>query len=60
MATEHEHIGPCELCGTVDHHLIEGVCPVCRPKCKTLGDVPADPLREVAAAFDRIFGSVSQ
>lgn len=27
-----ERIGTCELCGATDHHLVEGVCPVCRPK----------------------------
>ncbi len=28
----HESIGRCELCGLVDHHLIKGVCPVCRDR----------------------------
>jgi hypothetical protein len=28
-----EAIGTCELCGLTDHHLVDGVCPTCRPKC---------------------------
>ncbi|MEX2524467.1 MAG: hypothetical protein WD750_05885 [Gammaproteobacteria bacterium] len=27
-----ESIGRCEICGVVDHHLIEGACPLCRVK----------------------------
>lgn len=31
-----EAIGTCEICGATDHHLVEGLCPVCRPKTITL------------------------
>ncbi len=27
-----ETVGACEICGATDNHLIEGVCPTCRPK----------------------------
>ena len=27
-----ETIGNCELCGLLDHHLVFGVCPICRDK----------------------------
>lgn len=27
-----ECIGECEICGLVDHHLVEGECPECREK----------------------------
>lgn len=27
-----EHIGYCEWCGLLDHHLIEGECAACRAK----------------------------
>lgn len=29
-----ERIGTCEICGTIDHHLVDGVCPDCRPRCR--------------------------
>ncbi len=32
-ATALECIGTCELCGATDHHLVDGICPACRPKC---------------------------
>ncbi len=28
-----ETIGCCELCGRHDHHLREGICPVCMARC---------------------------
>lgn len=28
-------IGICEICGAIDHHLVEGACPVCQQKCHT-------------------------
>lgn len=28
----HETIGRCDLCGLVDHHLRQGLCPTCREK----------------------------
>lgn len=31
-----ERIGECELCGLTDHHLVDGICPTCRPKCATV------------------------
>ena len=31
-----ERIGTCELCGLTDHHLVDGVCPTCRPRCATI------------------------
>jgi hypothetical protein len=31
-----ETIGTCEICGATDHHLVEGLCPVCRPKTTTV------------------------
>lgn len=31
-----ERIGTCELCGGTDHHLVDGICPACRPKCMTI------------------------
>ncbi len=31
-----ERIGPCEICGLTDHHLVDGICPTCRPKCATM------------------------
>ncbi len=36
VATPIERIGTCELCGATDHHLIEGLCPWCRPKTVTV------------------------
>ena len=30
------NIGACEICGIVDHHLVEGVCPACQPKVLTV------------------------
>lgn len=30
------NIGDCEICGVTDHHLVEGVCPGCRPKVLTV------------------------
>jgi hypothetical protein len=36
----HEKIGVCEACGATDHHLVEGICPACKPKCRTI-DTPA-------------------
>jgi hypothetical protein len=32
-----ERIGECEFCGVTDHHLVDGICPTCRPKCTTVG-----------------------
>ena len=31
-----ERIGYCEICGRIDHHLVDGTCPVCRPRVRTL------------------------
>lgn len=31
-----ERIGTCELCGLTDHHLVDGVCPTCQPRCVTI------------------------
>lgn len=36
VLTRFETIGTCEDCGATDHHLIEGLCPVCRPKTVTV------------------------
>ena len=34
-------IGRCEgWCGTVDHHLVEGLCEVCRLRSLTIGKEP--------------------
>lgn len=36
-----QSIGTCELCGEVDHHLVDGVCPGCRPKIRQVAaEVP--------------------
>lgn len=32
-----ESIGNCDICGRADHHLIDDVCPACRPKVMTIG-----------------------
>lgn len=32
-----ETIGTCDICGQTDHHLIDDVCPTCRPKVVNLG-----------------------
>lgn len=32
-----ETIGTCDICGRADHHLIDDVCPQCRPKVVTVG-----------------------
>lgn len=32
-----EAIGTCEFCGSTDHHLVEGLCPICRPKTVNVG-----------------------
>lgn len=29
MNTQDQNIGRCELCGTVDHHLVDGACNQC-------------------------------
>lgn len=34
-----ETIGECEHCGRLDHHLVTGLCPVCRPRYCVLGQV---------------------
>lgn len=31
-----ETIGSCDICGRTDHHLIDDVCPACRPKAETV------------------------
>ena len=38
-------IGPCEDCGLVDHHLVEGLCAECRAKY-TQPEAPCPPLPE--------------
>ena len=30
-------IGNCDLCGLVDHHLVDGLCPMCRAKFPNAG-----------------------
>lgn len=56
-----ETIGTCDVCGATDHHLVEGLCPVCRPKTitvsmaarqcgKTFAD---DPRTRLPAHLDR-------
>lgn len=40
-----EKIGTCELCGATDHHLVEGVCPACRPKITTIITAPDQSAR---------------
>lgn len=32
MASQKETIGRCDGCTLIDHHLIDGLCPVCRNK----------------------------
>lgn len=51
-----ETIGTCELCGVTDHHLIEGVCPTCRPKVTTVQITMcgAPPRRRALAALNRL------
>jgi hypothetical protein len=36
MSAAAECIGPCEFCGATDHHLVDGICPTCRPKCMAI------------------------
>lgn len=51
-----EKIGACELCGVTDHHLIEGVCPACRPKVTTVQITAcgARPKGDVMTAINRL------
>jgi NMD protein affecting ribosome stability and mRNA decay len=51
MSSPLEHIGPCELCGSVDHHLIEGVCRGCRQKCHTLTEAPDELMSVLKSMF---------
>lgn len=47
-----ETIGVCELCGEVDHHLVEGVCPGCRPKIRQVAaEVPLGAEADVRHAL---------
>ncbi len=47
-----ETIGECELCGDVDHHLVEGVCPACRPLCvQVAAEVPLGAEADVSHAL---------
>lgn len=41
-AANAERIGTCELCGITDHHLVDGICPACQPRCATIS-VSGDP-----------------
>jgi hypothetical protein len=51
MATE--TIGECEICGVVDHHLVEGLCPGCTARVRPLVE---SGLRVIAAVVaDRRF-----
>lgn len=43
-----ESIGICDLCGRTDHHLVDDICPVCRPRVATVGrgaETPERPMR---------------
>lgn len=57
-----EKIGTCELCGATDHHLIEGVCPACRPKVTTVQITMygAPPRRESLSALSRMVAASVQ
>lgn len=33
---QQEKIGRCEVCGIVDHHLVGGLCPGCRPRIEAV------------------------
>jgi hypothetical protein len=51
-----ETIGRCDLCGVVDHHLIEGECPKCRLKaCASLIDADS-PRQFCVATTSRVHG----
>lgn len=45
-----ECIGTCDWCGAIDHHLDEGLCPVCRPKAVSIGRRQED----LCDALDRL------
>lgn len=32
-----ETIGPCDVCGLIDHHLIDEMCPQCRRIIRSIG-----------------------
>lgn len=36
-ALAQETIGPCDVCGRTDHHLIEEMCPACRRMITDIG-----------------------
>ena len=58
------NIGPCETCGVVDHHLVEGMCPHCRIR---YGITPAPAahqstttlLTSLQEGMDEIFGATA-
>lgn len=56
-----ERIGTCEYCGATDHHLVEGLCPICRPKTVTLSDCggPVPRLQRVTAAFRELAATLA-
>lgn len=60
-----ERIGACDWCGAVDHHLVEGLCPTCRPKTITVGDratACGTPARRqgVTAALQQLAAAAAQ
>lgn len=46
-----ETIGTCDLCGATDHHLVDGACPGCRPRCRTLMSAGAAQILSNIEAF---------
>lgn len=62
-------IGRCEICGEVDHHLVDGACAPCNAACITYGASAtsitgiaerlarvAERLREAHAEVERLAG----
>lgn len=50
-----ESIGECELCGVVDHHRVQGVCPSCRTRCVTV----CPPALALSARVRRAIGELA-
>ncbi len=46
-----ETIGTCDVCGATDHHLVEGLCPVCQSRTTTV-TIDWNMARKVVLAED--------
>lgn len=55
-----EKIGTCELCGATDHHLVEGVCPFCRPKVVVTLCAPPPRQQGKRLALGRMIDAAAQ